>query len=367
MCVLVAICCCGGNLFHLCTTQGISDAFQGVAAPLTLVLMVDVLPTTIYLAIGAFNGSAIAAIIFLMIAITIMILWTFCSVCYDLCNAKMFKSKGKRVLVNIILGVGGSLYLIEDNLPPILKLQSNICEDLVANFTGVQLMNVTCGQLLTSFTFGQLTANIPGVTIENLLYGFSLNTYAKVLIGFSVFLFSMFPTCVLKFNTHDEINDIIIEKQENFPVTFTLASLAVIVEINAWFTVIVTNAAQVCPLAEMIADFVIYGLFVIGWFIIITIFLISDCRKAGERKRKKTVKWYVVYSMIVLVPSLPIYLLADNDRPLSCIPQLRCVNDSDLGCDAVNCVRFGMLLVLSAFTACGQLYLLYIKKYKTTQ
>ena len=122
------------------------------------------------------------------------------------------------------------------------------------------------------------------VTTENLLYGFSLNTYAKVLIGFSVFLFSMFPTCVLKFNTHDEINDI-IEKQENFPVTFTLASLAVIVEINAWFTVIVTNPAQVCPLAEMIADFVIYGLFVIGWFIIITIFLISDCRKADERKR----------------------------------------------------------------------------------
>ena len=58
----------------------------------------------------------------------------------------------------------------------------------LANFTGVQLMNVTCGQLLTSFTFWQLTANIPGVTIENLLYGFSLNTYAKVLIGLSMFL-----------------------------------------------------------------------------------------------------------------------------------------------------------------------------------
>ena len=81
----------------------------------------------------------------------------------------------------------------------------------------------------------------------------------------------------------------IVEKQENFPVTFTLASLAVIVEINAWFTVIVTNPAQICPLAEMIADFVIYGLFVIGWFIIITIFLISDCRKANERKSKKPV------------------------------------------------------------------------------
>ena len=126
MCVLVAICCCGDNLLHFCTIQGISDAFQGVAAPLTLVLMVDVLTTTIYLAIGAFNGSALAAVIFLMIAITIMILWTFCSVCYDLCNAKMFQFKGKRVLVDIVLGVGGSLYLIGDNLPPTLKLRSNI-------------------------------------------------------------------------------------------------------------------------------------------------------------------------------------------------------------------------------------------------
>ena len=374
MCVLVAICCCGDNLFHFCTTQGISDAFQGVAAPLTLVLMVDVLTTTIYLAIGAFNGSAIAAIIFLMIAITIMILWTFCSVCYDLCNAKMFKSKGKRVLVDTALGVGGSLYLIGDNLPPILKLQNNICEELLANITSIQLMNETCGQLLSRFIFGQLNGVIPGVQVETLVYDFTLTTYAKVLIGFSVFLFSMFPTCVLKFNTHNEINDIIIEKQENFPVTFTLASLAVIVEINAWFTVIVTNPAQVCPLAEMIADFVLYGLFVIGWFIIITIFLISDCRKANERKRKKPVKWYVVFTMIVLVPSLPIYLLADNDRPLSCIPDLRCVTDTDLGCDAVNRVRFGMLLVLStflslltAFTACAQLYLIYIKKYKTTK
>ena len=122
MCVLVAICCCGDNLLHLCTIQGISDAFQGMAAPLTLVLLVDVLTTTIYLAIGAFNGSALAA---LMIAITIMILWTFCSVC-NLCSAKMFKSKGKRVLVDTALGVGGSLYLIGDNLPPILKLRSNI-------------------------------------------------------------------------------------------------------------------------------------------------------------------------------------------------------------------------------------------------
>ena len=303
-----------------------------------------------------------------------MILWTFCSVCYDLCNAKMFKSKGKRVLVDIVLGVGGSLYLIGDNLPPILKIQNNICEELLANITRIQLMNETCGQLLSRFIFGQLNGVIPGVQVETLVYEFTLTTYSKVLIGLAVFLFSMFPTCVLKFTSHDEINDIIIEKQENFPITFTLASLAVIVEINAWFTVIVTNPAQVCPLAEMIADFVIYGLFVIGWFIIITIFLISDCRKANERKRKKTVKWYVVFTMIVLVPSLPIYLLADNDRPLSCIPHLRCVADSDLGCDAVNRVRFGMLLVLSAFltlltafTACAQLYLIYIKKYKTTK
>ena len=92
------------------------------------------------------------------------------------------------------------------------------------------------------------------------------------------------------------------------------------------------------------------------------------------KEKKKTVKWYVVFTVIVLVPSLPIYLLADNDRPLSCMPHLRCVTDSDLGYDAVNRVRFGMLLVLStfltlltAFTACAQLYLMYIKKYKTTK
>ena len=116
----------------------------------------------------------------------------------------------------------------------------------------------------------------------------------------------------------------------------------------------------------MIADFVIYGLFVIGWLIIIIVFLISDCRKADERKKKKPVKLYVIFAIFVLVPSLPIYLLADNDRPLSCVP-----HSDDT---AVDCTRFGMLLVLSAFltlltafTACAQLYVMYIRKYKGTQ
>ena len=108
-----------------------------MAAPLTLVLMVDVLTTTIYLGIRSFDGEVIAALIFLAIAITIMMLWTFCAVCYDLCKAKMFKTKCKRVLVNIVIGVGGSLYLIGDNLPPMLELLQS----------QQQVSNTTCGQL----------------------------------------------------------------------------------------------------------------------------------------------------------------------------------------------------------------------------
>ena len=345
-----------------------------MAAPLTLVLMVDVLTTAIYLGIKAFNGPWLAALSFMIVAITIMILWSVCAACYNFCNAKMCKTKCKRALVNIVIGVGGVLYLIGDNLPPILQLQSNVCEQLVHYITGVQLMNDTCAQLLTNFTLGQLTDYIPGVTIVELLDRFNLTTYGKVLIGLSVFLFSIFPTCVFKFNTHEETKEIIIEKEDNFPVTFTLTSLAVIVEINAWFAIIVTNPAQTCPKEEMIADFVLYGLFVIGWFIIIMVFLISDCRKADERKRKKTVKLYVIFTILVLVPSLPIYLLADNDRPLSCVPHLKCITDNDLGCDIVDRVRFGMLVVLSVFltllttfTAFGKLYLMYIRKQKITQ
>ena len=354
--------------------QGVSDAFQGVAAPLTLVLMVDVLTTAIYLGIKAFNGPWLAALFFMIIAIIIMTLWALCAVCYNFCNVKMCKTKCKRVLVNIVIGFGGCLYLLGDNLPPILQLQSNVCEQLVHYITGVQLMNATCGQLLTNFTLGQLTDYIPGVTIVDLLNRFNFTTYGKAFIGLSVFLFSMFPACVFKFNTHEEIKEIVIEKEENFPVTFTLSSLAVIVEINAWFSIIVTNPTQTCPQEEIIADFVIYGLFVIGWFIIIIVFLISDCRKADERKKKKSVKLYVIFAMFVLFPSLPMYLLADNDRPLSCVPHLKCITDNDLGCDAVDRTRFGMLLVLSAFltlltafTACAQLYLMYTRKYKSTQ
>ena len=162
-----------------------------------------------HLAVKTSNGSVLAALLFLVIAIIIMILWTFCSVCYDFWKAKKFKTKCKRVLVNFVIGVGGCLYLIGDNLPPILQLRSNVCEQLVHNITGVQLMNATCGQLLTNFTLGQLTDHIPGVTIVDLLNTFNLTTYGKVLIGLSVFLFSMFPACVFKFNTHEELEEII--------------------------------------------------------------------------------------------------------------------------------------------------------------
>ena len=45
--------------------QGVSDAFDGVDAPLTLVLMVDVLTTAMYLGIRVFNGPVLAALLIL--------------------------------------------------------------------------------------------------------------------------------------------------------------------------------------------------------------------------------------------------------------------------------------------------------------
>jgi len=66
-------------------------------------------------------------------------------------------------------------------------------------------------------------------------------------------------------------------------------------------------------------------------------FLISDCRKTDdERKKKKSIKCYVIFSVIILIPSLPLYLLAGNERLLSCAPNLRCITNNDSGCDAVH-------------------------------
>ena len=348
-----------------------------MAAPLTLVLMVDVLATDIYLGLRVFNGPVLVALGFLVVAVVVMLLWTVCSVLYDLCKAKQLKTKGKRVLVDVVIGAGGILYLLGDNLPPILQLQNDICEQVLGFIPGVDRMNLTCMQLLNNVTVAQLGNYIPQVvTIDSLLnQGVSLTTYGKVLIGLSIFLFSMFPTCIFKFNSRDEMEEISNEKDKNFPVTFTLTSLAVIVEINAWFTTIVNNPAPVCTLEEMIADFVLYGFFVIGWLIVITVFLVSDCRKTDdEKKKKKSIKCYVIFSVIVLIPSLPVYLLADNERPLSCVPHLRCISNNDSGCDAFDLVRFSMLTVLSVFltlltvftTGC-KLRLMFLRKSKAEE
>ena len=351
--------------------QGVSDAFDAVDAPLTLVLMIDVFTTAVYLGISAFNGPVLAALLIVAASIGLMVLWTISSVCYDFCKANKCKTKAKRVLVDIVIGVGGCLYLIGDNLPPVLRLQNDVCEELVTSITGVQLGDVTCGQLLTSLTLGQLPNDlIPGV---NLFYRLSLLTYGKVILGLSIFLIYVFPACVSRFNTRDETEESNNEKENNFPVTFTLAALAMSVKINSWFSLTLANSTEICPREEMIAGFVIYGLFVIGWFIIIAVFLIADCRKAGSQK--KCIKLYVIFSVIILIPSLPIYLLADNERPLSCLPFLRCTGDNDSRCDTFRYVRFGMLLVLgafltllTAFTAACQLYLMSIRrKYKVTR
>ena len=355
--------------------QGISDAFQGVGAPLTLVLMVDVLTSTIFLGLRAFGGPVLIALGLLVVAVIIMVLWTFCSVCYDFCKPKQCRTKVKRVLVDIVIGIGGILYLIGDNLPPILRLQNDICEQVVSLIPGVQLGNATCVQQLTNVTIAQLGAYINSVPTDDLVYNVSLTTYGKVLIGISIFLFSIFPTCVFKCNSREEMEEISDEKEINFPVTYTLTSLAVIVEINAWFTTIVSNPSEVCTEEEMIANFVLYGLFVIGWFVVIVVFLISDCRKTDdERKKKKSIKCYVIFSIIVLIPSLPLYLLAGNERPLSCVPNLRCITNNDSGCDAVQRVRFGMLIVLgffltllAAFTVCCKLHLMFLRKNKARE
>jgi len=193
--------------------QGVSDAFQGVAAPLTLVLMVDVLTSTIFLGLRAFNGPVLIALGFLVVAVIIMVVWTFCSVCYDFCKAKQCRTKVKRVLVDIVIGIGGILYLLGDNLPPILRLQSDICEQVVSLIPGVQLGDATCVQQLTNVTIAQLGAYINN---DDLLYNVSLTTHGKVLIGISIFLFSIFPTCVFKFNSREEMKEISDEKEKTF-------------------------------------------------------------------------------------------------------------------------------------------------------
>ena len=75
--------------------QGVSDAFDGVDAPLTVVLMVDVMTTAIYLGIRAFNGPLLAALLILATAIAIMILWTFYSVGCDFCKANKTQNQSK--------------------------------------------------------------------------------------------------------------------------------------------------------------------------------------------------------------------------------------------------------------------------------
>ena len=104
-------------------------------------------------------------------------------------------------------------------------------------------------------------------------------------------------------------------------------------------------------------------------------FYLADCRKADdERKKKKSIKCYVIFSVIVLIPSLPFYLLAGNERPLSCAPNLRCITNNDSGCDAVERVRFGILIVLgffltllTAFTACCKLDLMFLRERKAKE
>ena len=93
-------------------------------------------------------------------------------------SAKFISTKpNQKKCLSILLLELALRVLVPRRGQPSTNTAATECMQLVSNITGVQLMNVTCGQLLTSLTLGQLPNDlIPGVAIQNLLYGFSLST-----------------------------------------------------------------------------------------------------------------------------------------------------------------------------------------------
>ena len=180
-------------------------------------------------------------------------------------------------------------------------------------------------------------------------------TYGKVLYFFLAWFQLVSP--IIQHSWRNQI-----EKEQNFPITFTLTSLAVHDCVDQ--CLVCNNCDQsYLNMYWWKNDFIIYGLFlfVIWWFTIITIFLISDCRKADERKRKKlsSCMWYSQWLFLFqacLSTSWPIItVLFHVCQVWTTMTYVMAVELSDLACYLI--VLSAFLIPLTAFTGCCQLYL----------
>ena len=112
-------------------------------------------------------------------------------------------------------------------------------------------------------------------------------------------------------------------KLKNHISYYSLSMFAILVKIDAFFTILSTTFASTdyCSHRNIILGWTFFGLFVIvgAPAVILTgAYAVYKLHEKNCIKKKQVVKWTMIPAVILLSISLPLYILADNKQPLDC-------------------------------------------------
>ena len=170
-----------------------------------------------------------------------------------------------------------------------------------------------------------------------------INHVTNTLLVVSLLIFTLVPTVIERMKIIDDIRVYHAEKWHWAIIKDTGHALALIVDLDAWFSTIADipfYSADYCPNHVLILAWVMYGFCLFVWLLLLILIYTPGVQLAlNETPQKfKKVTIYVCL-MILLWTMTAITLLADNEQPIGCLfncdmSDYRAVNYTD--CQATN-------------------------------
>ena len=107
------------------------------------------------------------------------------------------------------------------------------------------------------------------------------------------------------------------------PWKATAQSVALIVELDAWFSAVAElplHADTYCPVHELIVSWVLYGVSLVIWAVLLLLIVTPGIIKAMGKCQENVCKTFAIFGVIVVIWFCSaVLILADNSQPIGCL------------------------------------------------
>ena len=227
--------------------------------------------------------AILAAIILLYIIFSIGVILTT----FAFKRKKSKKELAIAIIAHSITAIAGLMYLVGDDITTILVLYSNEFE-----------CNENCRLVF--------------------------QTVGRALLISAILFFRLTPAFVNKSTVvMNLVSDEHISHPSWSPWKATAQSVALIVELDAWFSAVADlplHADTYCPVHELIVSWVLYGASLVIWAVLLLLIVTPGIIKAKGKCQENIFKIFAICGVIVVIWFCSaVLILADNTQPLGCL------------------------------------------------